>query len=174
MNHIFWYRTVHYPKSSFIISLILWRQGTSLLSFSLRAMHILTIDGENVCKYAHVHVHVHVVVHLFMEVVKHNELWVNKIKAEEIIIEVLFLSDFVLYCSGSLKENRNFDTQFSLWDLCEIWGLVSRPWKKEAACLLQQWMRFWSNMLEMWYVLRGLGQQLTCSRADLILFLQLS
>lgn len=62
MNPIFWYRTVHYPKSSFIISLKLRRQGTSCLWFSLRAMYILEINGENVCRCAHMHVHMHVVV----------------------------------------------------------------------------------------------------------------
>lgn len=173
MNPIFWYRAVHYPKSSFIISLKLWRQGTSCLWFSLRTMYILEINDENVCRCttACIHACSGISVCPLLKRWSTNKLRVNKVKAEEISLK--FFSSLIL-CSGSLKE---IDIQFSLWDLCEIQRLISRPWEKEAACLLacllQQWVRFWSNILEMWYVLSRLGEELACSRADLIVFLQL-
>lgn len=136
MNRFLWYRTVHYPKSSFIIYLILWRQGTSCLSFSLRVMYTVTINGENVCR-----VCVCVVVLAFALLLKQRSTAScerTKLKHRKNgLISFPLCSFFVSFCSSLLMENRNFGIQFSLWDFWEIRGLVSSPCGKEAACLPQ-------------------------------------
>lgn len=110
-----------------IISLTWWRKGTSYFSFGLRG-----VCGHNKWwKYPHVCVCSDIC--LLVEAVKHGKMWQNKIKAQEKWMK--FLSSafaFMSFCSRSLLEIRT--RVFSLWNFCEIWGLVTSPYEKEVYC----------------------------------------